>query len=149
MATREELDMEKTEISDLIRATPRDIEEKVRNYHAEIIKRLDSGAIITVPSLEHRNFHQEMWIFSFMIYNGYESFNEAVIHFFTEESRGDKGEFGSQKTRFGIWYDKTYIKPYLAKTSEQYRWAQVVDNVTAQESDKILHKPLDEVVVRV
>jgi len=149
MATKEEIDKERIEISDLIRATPKDAEEKVRNYHSEIVKRLDNGVIITVPSLDHRNLHQEMWIVSFMIYNNYDNQQKAFVDFLNKPIRWPEGQVEPERLRFDIFYEKNYIQPYLAKTSKQYKWASRVDETTQKEVDSIFHKSLNDVTVEI
>lgn len=132
-----------SEIETLIKETPRGFKEEIEAYHSRLIQMIDSGVIVQVPDISHRNLHQMIWVAAFMVYNNHPDFQTAFAHFFTEEANGYHGKFQSQRNRFNIWYDKTYIKPFLEKDL-RYRWA--ADTLRADESlsKNDLHMPIEK-----
>lgn len=96
---------EVNEIGRLIENTPLAGIEDVRRYHETIIKRLDSGEIIEVPSQIHFNLHQLVWIEGHKVYNQFNDGNAATISFLTN------GEY----KRFNAWYAHKYILGSLPK----------------------------------
>lgn len=130
-----QIETEYLRLKTLLGQTPRAQRETVERFHAKIKEKLDSGAIIPVPSQEHRTLHQLMWITGHEVYNGFHSLDEAVRHFCISV-RGD----------FNVWYAKTYLNGNPRLYGE---WA----NVTKKDAEKIAkehyHLPLDKVVLNV
>jgi len=108
------LDEEKNEIFIMIRNTPRVGLDVVSKYHEEIIKKLDCGEIISVPSSEHRNLHQQIWMKGHEIYNAQLNEQTARLNFVKNE----------QRERFDLWYAKTYI---LDKKLTDWELKTVID----------------------
>ena len=90
-----------------------------------------------------------MWLYAFMIYNDYQNYQTAFLHFFSEEGKDNKGEFGSQRMRFNTWYDKNYIRSHLDELKNRYEWAKNVDEAIEQEVDDVFHKSIDDVAVEI
>lgn len=89
-----------------IKTTPRAPRNYVENYHLDIIKELDSGKIIQVPSIPHRNLHQLIWIEGHNVYDGFSDKRKATLDFlFGADKMINQG---NQRIRFDIWYAKTY-----------------------------------------
>ncbi|MFA6022941.1 MAG: hypothetical protein WC781_02530 [Candidatus Pacearchaeota archaeon] len=138
------------EISQMIKETPCAGRKEVEEYHSKIINILDSGNIVEVPSIEHRNLHQQIWIAGFMVHNGCKDFNDAFLRFNKEEIQNGKDrEFKTQRTRFDIWYDKKYIDSYIEQNSRRYNWAVQVQKQAEEEASKIVEKPLSELIVEI
>jgi len=66
-----------------------------------------------------------------------------LIDFFTEEANDYHGKFQSQRNRFNIWYDKTYLKPFLEK-DPRYKWAADTIRADSDLSKNDLHMPLEK-----
>jgi len=126
----------------VIKATPRRSKEDVDAYHSRIIQLVDYSKLFKVPSMEHRNIHQQIWLSAFMVFNDYQDFNEAFLYFMKEEGRGYMGKFKSQRNRFNVWYDGNYIQPFL--NSPEYRWAMRMHEEDERLSEDILHRSIDD-----
>lgn len=141
--------VETCEISQLIKDTPRSHKEEVEVYHKEIIKRLDSNEIISVPSLPHRQLHQQIWLMSFTIYNKYFDTNSAYIDFLTKSTRDKNGEYPCERVRFDVYYDQFYITPYLKREEQRIAWAKDTDRKVREDVTNGLHKNLEDVFITV
>ena len=51
-----------SEIETLIKETPKGFKEEIEAYHSRLIQLIDSGVIVQVPDISHRNLHQMIWI---------------------------------------------------------------------------------------
>lgn len=93
-------------LEEQIKATPKAPKNYVEAYHLDIIKELDSGRIISVPSMPHRNLHQMIWIEGHNVYDGFSDERKATLDFlFGADKTINQGD---QRIRFDIWYARTY-----------------------------------------
>ena len=148
----DELGNEVFEISKLIRDTPKADKPIVDDYHKEIIQRIDHNKIIVIPSMEHRQLHQQIWLMSFTIYNSYSDINKACIDFMSKPTKDKKGEYPSERVRFDIYYDKFYVKPHLEsleKEEKRIKWAKDIDANIRKDTEREMHKSLEEVTISI
>lgn len=141
--------LESSEIAQLIKDTPRASKSEVDSYHKLIIQRLDYRNILSVPSIEHRQLHQQIWLISFIVYNEYKDANMAYIDFLTKPTKDKNGEYPSERVRFDIHYDKFYIQPYLEREEKRMKWAKQTDAKVREDVQNDIHKPLEEVVIAI
>ena len=141
--------IESCEIAQLIRDTPFGPKYQVDSYHKPIIQRLDSEYIIPVPSIEHRQLHQQIWLQSFTVYNGYKDANSAYIDFLTKPTKDKNGEYPSERIRFDIYYDKHYIQPFLEMTEKRIKWARDTDARAREDTFRGLNRNLEEIAVAI
>lgn len=141
--------IENCEIAQLILDTPRADKSEVNNYHKPIIQRIDSGRIIPVPSVHHRDLHQQIWLMSFTIYNRYPDTNSAYIDYLTKPTRDRNGEYPSERARFDIHYDKFYIQPYLENEAKRFKWAIDTDDKVRRDVSQDLRVRLEEIAVAI
>ncbi len=118
------------ELSLKIANTPRDSRDVVEKYHTQIILELDSEDIISVPSPEHRNLHQTLWMNGYGIYNQLPLL-DAPLNFVESE----------QRERFDVWYVVTYI--LKRKLTD---WECSLVQGAARESLHLYHHPLEELL---
>ena len=118
------------ELNLMIKNTPRDCEECVRNYHEGILKKLDSEEIIKIPSPFHRNLHQNMWMIGYAIYNNQYNLDESNLEFITESE---------QRKKFDVWYVMKYI---LRKKLDNWELEQVRN--ASKSCEEVYHHPLDK-----
>ncbi len=140
---------ESCEIAQMIKDTPIASKYEVDLYHKLIIQRLDSEKIIPVPSIDHRQAHQQIWLMAFTIYNNYPDTNSAFMDFLTKPARDKNGEYTCERERFDIHYDKFYIEPYLGREDQRLKWAKDTDIKIRIDVQNGLHKSLEEVAVAI
>jgi|SRR3989338_1464592 len=135
------------DFSKIIKDTPRESKENVDAYHCRIIQLIDYSNLFKIPSMEHRNLHQQIWLSAFMVFNNYPNFNEAFLSFMKEEGRGYRGKFESQRNRFNVWYDGKYIQPFL--NSSEYKWIMKIHEEDERLSKEVLHTSLDDAFLEI